>query len=78
MPLTRRSIARLLVGGGLSSFVRKVGGEVRVEYVRRVIVRYRSDAGRIARLLPPPLVPDVIPDILVTYLYLCWSRVFSF
>ena len=40
----------------------------RVDRVRRLSVRYRTDPKRIARLLPPPLQVDVLPDILVDYL----------
>ena len=66
--LTRRSLARLAVGGGVFGLIRELGGAARVERVRRLSVRYRSDPKRIARLLPPPLEADVLPDILVDYL----------
>ncbi len=68
--LTRRNLARLAVGGGLYGLLLPEPGEAaRIERVRRLSVRYRTDPKRIARLLPPLLTADVLPDILIDYLW---------
>ena len=67
--LTRRNLARLAVGGGLYGlFLPEPGEAARIERVRRLSVRYRTDPKRIARLLPPLLTADVLPDISLDYL----------
>ena len=66
--LTRRGLGRLAVGGGVFCLFRERAGAERIDRVRLLSVRYRSDPKRIASLLPPPLVPDLLPDIQVDYL----------
>ena len=65
--LTRRGLGRLTVGGGVFGLFPARARAERTERVRLLSVRYRTDPKRIASLLPPPLVPDVLPDIQVDY-----------
>ena len=67
-PLTRRGLARLALGGGLFGLGGELDASARVERVRWVSVRYRTDPRWIAGWLPPPLSRDVLPDILIEYL----------
>ena len=61
-------MGRLAAGGGLFALFRQPAEAERIDRVRLLSVRYRTDPKRIASLLPPPLVPDVLPDIQVDYL----------
>ncbi len=66
---TRRNLLRAAAGFPIPALLPHLAHAAEAESVQWLSVRYRTDLKRISRILPPPLKPDVLADVLVNY----WS-----
>ena len=66
---TRRNLLRAAAGFPIPVLLPHLAHAAEAESVQWLSVRYRTDLKRISRILPPPLKPDVLADVLVNY----WS-----
>ncbi len=68
-PWTRRNLLWAAVGFPIPALLPRLAHAAQTESVRWLSVRYRTELKRISAILPPPLKPDVLADVLVNY----WS-----
>jgi len=68
-PWTRRNLLQVAAGFPVPALLPRLAHAAQAESVQWLSVRYRTELKRISRILPPPLRPDVLADVLVNY----WS-----
>ena len=69
--ITRRRLLQASAGSlGLAALCASPAFAANESRIAWLALRYRTDAKRIARLLPPPLEPDDVAEVLVDYLSL--------
>jgi hypothetical protein len=66
---TRRNLLWAAAGIPIPALLPRLAQAAQTKSVRWLSVRYRTDPKRISAILPPPLTPDVLADVLVNY----WS-----